>query len=185
VTAPITAARTTLGDGRASTTKPTRTAPAAAADNRGSARSRRRPASTAPVKIARFEPDKPAKLAKFRDKEGITFPLLSDADKDVLNAWGTFGEKQMYGKTVTGVIRSTFVVDPEGKIEVAQYNVRATGHVAKLRKDLSDTFDISRPSNRCLPLHSCTLTLQPAVGRLEHHLRVLTGAGHHLPKPGC
>ena len=84
-----------------------------------------------------ISPDKPAKLAKFRDKEGLTFPLLSDADKDVLNAWGAFGEKQMYGKTVTGVIRSTFVVDPEGKIEVAQYNVRATGHVAKLRKDLS------------------------------------------------
>ena len=84
-----------------------------------------------------ISPDKPAKLAKFRDKEGLTFPLLSDADKDVLNAWRTFGEKQMYGKTVTGVIRSTFVVDPEGKIEVAQYNVRATGHVAKLRKDLS------------------------------------------------
>jgi len=82
-------------------------------------------------------PDKPAKLAKFRDKEGLTFPLLSDADKDVLNTWGAFGEKQMYGKTVTGVIRSTFVIDPEGKIEVAQYNVRATGHVAKLRKDLS------------------------------------------------
>ena len=84
-----------------------------------------------------ISPDKPAKLAKFREKEGLTFPLLSDADKDVLNAWGTFGEKQMYGKTVTGVIRSTFVIDPEGKIEVAQYNVRATGHVAKLRKDLS------------------------------------------------
>ena len=84
-----------------------------------------------------ISPDKPAKLAKFREKEGLTFPLLSDADKDVLNAWGAFGEKQMYGKTVTGVIRSTFVIDPEGKIEVAQYNVRATGHVAKLRKDLS------------------------------------------------
>ena len=84
-----------------------------------------------------ISPDKPAKLAKFREKEGLTFPLLSDADKEVLNAWGAFGEKQMYGKTVTGVIRSTFVVDPEGKIEVAQYNVRATGHVAKLRKDLS------------------------------------------------
>jgi peroxiredoxin Q/BCP len=82
-------------------------------------------------------PDKPAKLAKFRDKEGLTFPLLADPDKDVLNAWGVFGEKQMYGKTVTGVIRSTFVIDPEGKVEVAQYNVRATGHVAKLRKDLS------------------------------------------------
>jgi peroxiredoxin Q/BCP len=82
-------------------------------------------------------PDKPAKLAKFRDSEGLTFPLLSDADKEVLSAWGAFGEKQMYGKTVTGVIRSTFVVDPDGKIEVAQYNVRATGHVAKLRKDLA------------------------------------------------
>jgi len=81
-------------------------------------------------------PDKPAKLARFRDKEGLTFPLLSDADKDVLNAWGAFGEKQMYGKTVTGVIRSTFLVDAEGAIEEALYNVRATGHVAKLRKDL-------------------------------------------------
>ncbi len=81
--------------------------------------------------------DKPAKLAKFRDKEGLTFPLLADPEKDVLNAWGVFGEKQMYGKTVTGVIRSTFVIDPDGKVEVAQYNVRATGHVAKLRKDLS------------------------------------------------
>jgi peroxiredoxin Q/BCP len=84
-----------------------------------------------------ISPDKPAKLAKFRDKEGLTFPLLSDADKDVLTTWGAYGEKQMYGKTVTGVIRSTFVIDPDGKIEVAQYNVRATGHVAKLRKDLT------------------------------------------------
>jgi peroxiredoxin Q/BCP len=84
-----------------------------------------------------ISPDKPAKLAKFRDKEGLTFPLLADPDKDVLNAWGVFGEKQMYGKTVTGVIRSTFVIDPDGKVEVAQYNVRATGHVAKLRKDLT------------------------------------------------
>ena len=83
-----------------------------------------------------ISPDKPAKLAKFRDKEGLTFPLLSDEDRSVLTAWGAFGEKTMYGKTVTGVIRSTFVVDAEGKIEVAQYNVRATGHVAKLRKDL-------------------------------------------------
>jgi peroxiredoxin Q/BCP len=84
-----------------------------------------------------ISPDKPAKLAKFRDKEGLTFPLLSDADKEVLTAWGAYGEKQMYGKTVTGVIRSTFVIDPDGKIELAQYNVRATGHVAKLRKDLA------------------------------------------------
>ncbi len=81
-------------------------------------------------------PDKPEKLARFRDKEGLTFPLLSDTDRQVLTAWGAFGEKTMYGKTVTGVIRSTFVVDADGRIEVAQYNVRATGHVAKLRRDL-------------------------------------------------
>ena len=84
-----------------------------------------------------ISPDKPAKLAKFRDAEGLTFPLLSDPDREVLTAWGTFGEKTMYGKTVQGVIRSTFVVDENGKIEVAQYNVKATGHVAKLRRDLS------------------------------------------------
>jgi peroxiredoxin Q/BCP len=83
-----------------------------------------------------ISPDKPAKLAKFRDKEGLTFPLLSDPDRAVLQAWGAFGEKKMYGKTVTGVIRSTFVVGPDGKLEEALYNVRATGHVAKLRKDL-------------------------------------------------
>ena len=82
-------------------------------------------------------PDKPEKLAKFRDKEGLTFPLLSDPDRAVLTAWGAFGEKMMYGKTVQGVIRSTFVVDEKGKVEVAQYNVKATGHVAKLRRDLS------------------------------------------------
>ena len=83
-----------------------------------------------------ISPDKPEKLAKFRDAQGLTFPLLSDVDKEVLTAWGAFGEKQMYGKTVTGVIRSTFLVDPDGKIEQALYNVRATGHVAKLRRDL-------------------------------------------------
>ena len=83
-----------------------------------------------------ISPDKPEKLAKFRDKESLTFPLVSDPDKSVLTAWGAFGEKKMYGKTVTGVIRSTFVVGPDGKIEQAFYNVRATGHVAKLRKDL-------------------------------------------------
>lgn len=84
-----------------------------------------------------ISPDKPAKLAKFRDNEELTFPLLSDPDKTTLEAWGAFGEKKMYGKTVQGVIRSTFLVDEDGKIEVAQYNVRATGHVAKLRRDLS------------------------------------------------
>ena len=83
-----------------------------------------------------ISPDKPAKLAKFRERDGVTFPLLSDPDKEVLTAYGAFGEKTMYGKLVTGVIRSTFVVDPDGKIAVAQYNVKATGHVAKLRRDL-------------------------------------------------
>ncbi|WP_405490306.1 thioredoxin-dependent thiol peroxidase [Nocardia sp. NBC_00511] len=89
------------------------------------------------IEVIGISPDKPAKLAKFRDAEKLTFPLLSDPDKEVLQAYGAFGEKMMYGKTVTGVIRSTFLVDADGKVEVAQYNVRATGHVAKLRRDLS------------------------------------------------
>ena len=83
-----------------------------------------------------ISPDKPAKLAKFRDRDAITFPLLSDPERTTLSAYDAFGEKTMYGKKVTGVIRSTFVVDEDGRIEVAQYNVKATGHVAKLRKDL-------------------------------------------------
>lgn len=87
--------------------------------------------------VVGISPDKPEKLAKFRDAEGLTFPLLSDPDKKVLTAWGAFGEKSMYGKTVQGVIRSTFLVDENGVVEVAQYNVKATGHVAKLRRDLS------------------------------------------------
>lgn len=87
--------------------------------------------------VVGISPDKPAKLAKFRDEQKLTFSLLSDPDREVLTAWGAFGEKTMYGKKVEGVIRSTFVVDEKGKIEVAQYNIRATGHVAKLRRDLS------------------------------------------------
>ena len=83
-----------------------------------------------------ISPDKPEKLAKFRDRDAITFPLVGDTDKAVLTAYGAFGEKQMYGRTVTGVIRSTFVIDEDGKIERALYNVKATGHVAKLRRDL-------------------------------------------------
>jgi peroxiredoxin Q/BCP len=86
--------------------------------------------------VVGISPDKPEKLAKFVADEGLTFPLLSDVNREVLNAWGAFGEKQNYGRTIMGVIRSTFVVDPEGKIEKAMYNVRATGHVAKLRRDL-------------------------------------------------
>jgi peroxiredoxin Q/BCP len=81
-------------------------------------------------------PDKPEKLAKFREKEHLKVTLVGDPEKDVLQAYGAFGEKTMYGKTVTGVIRSTFVVDEQGRIEHAFYNVRATGHVAKLIKDL-------------------------------------------------
>jgi thioredoxin-dependent peroxiredoxin len=84
-----------------------------------------------------ISPDKPAKLAKFRDAEGLTFPLLSDEDRSVLTAWGAYGEKNMYGKTTQGVLRSTFVVDEDGKVAEALYNVRATGHVASLRKRLS------------------------------------------------
>lgn len=81
-------------------------------------------------------PDKPDKLRKFADNEGLTFPLLSDFDKGVMDAYGAFGEKKLYGKLTVGVIRSTFVIDPEGKIEKAYYNVKATGHVTRLRKDL-------------------------------------------------
>jgi peroxiredoxin Q/BCP len=81
-------------------------------------------------------PDKPEKLARFRAAEGLTFPLLSDPERTVLREWGAFGEKQNYGRTIQGVIRSTFVVTPEGTIGHALYNVKATGHVARLLKDL-------------------------------------------------
>ena len=77
------------------------------------------------IDVVGISPDKPEKLAKFRDAEALTFPLLSDPDKRVLSEWSTFGEKKMYGKTVQGVIRSTFLVDEKGKIAVAQYNVKA------------------------------------------------------------
>ncbi|WP_370248840.1 thioredoxin-dependent thiol peroxidase [Nocardioides sp.] len=83
-----------------------------------------------------ISPDKPEKLARFRERDGLTLRLLSDPDKSVMTAYGAFGEKKLYGKVVEGVIRSTFVVDEDGKVEVAQYNVKATGHVAKLRRDL-------------------------------------------------
>lgn len=86
--------------------------------------------------VVGISPDKPEKLATFRDRDAITFPLVSDTDRAVLAAYGAYGEKQSYGRTVTGVIRSTFVIDADGRIEQAFYNVRATGHVAKLRRDL-------------------------------------------------
>lgn len=87
-------------------------------------------------KVVGISPDKAGKLVTFRANQDLTFPLLSDVDKGVLTAYGAYGEKKLYGKTVVGVIRSTFVIDAEGKIELAQYGVKATGHVAKLRRDL-------------------------------------------------
>lgn len=83
-----------------------------------------------------LSPDQPARLAAFRDKERLTFPLLSDPSKTVLTAYGSYGDKQLYGKTVVGVIRSTFVLDEQGRVVAASYGVKATGHVAKLRRDL-------------------------------------------------
>lgn len=80
--------------------------------------------------------DQPAKNKRFADDEHLTFPLLSDPDRAVHEAYGVWGEKTMYGKKITGVLRSTFVIGEEGRIELAQYNVRATGHVAALRKKL-------------------------------------------------
>ncbi|GLW24613.1 thioredoxin-dependent thiol peroxidase [Microbispora triticiradicis] len=80
--------------------------------------------------------DKPAKLRQFRERDALTFPLLSDTGLDVHKAYGAYGEKTNYGRTVMGVIRSTFVIDPDGKVEKALYNVKATGHVARLVKEL-------------------------------------------------
>jgi len=83
-----------------------------------------------------ISPDKPAKLAKFTERDDLPFTLLSDPDRTVLTAYGAYGEKKLYGKVVTGVIRSTFVIGPDGRIEHAFYNVKATGHVAKLMRDI-------------------------------------------------
>ena len=86
--------------------------------------------------IIGISPDEPEKLLRFRDKEQLTITLVSDPDKQVLKAYGAYGTKKLYGKEVVGVIRSTFIVDAEGRIESAAYNVKATGHVAKLRREL-------------------------------------------------
>jgi len=83
-----------------------------------------------------ISPDEPAALQKFVARDHLTFPLLSDPEHAVLEEWGAWGEKSLYGKTVTGVIRSTVVVDPDGSVRLARYNVKATGHVASLRKAL-------------------------------------------------
>ncbi|MEZ5119695.1 MAG: thioredoxin-dependent thiol peroxidase [Candidatus Nanopelagicales bacterium] len=92
--------------------------------------------AAAGVKVVGISPDKPEKLAKFRERDGLTFPLLSDQDHKITEAYGAWGEKNLYGKKYVGVIRSTFVIDPEAKIERAMYNVKAKGHVAKLRSEL-------------------------------------------------
>ena len=84
-----------------------------------------------------ISPDKPEKLSKFRERDHLSITLLSDPAKETLGAYGAFGEKKLYGKTVEGVIRSTVVVDEEGAVSHAFYNVKATGHVAKLRRDLA------------------------------------------------
>jgi len=86
--------------------------------------------------IIGISPDAPDKLLRFREKEELGITLLSDPDKEVLRAYGAFGPKKLYGKEVVGVIRSTFIVDAEGRIEKAAYNVKATGHVSKLMRDL-------------------------------------------------
>jgi peroxiredoxin Q/BCP len=90
--------------------------------------------------VVGISPDPVDKLAQFRELESVAFPLLSDADKVVLRAYGAYGQKMLYGKLVEGVIRSTFVVDVaddgSGTVALAQYNVKASGHVDKLRRDL-------------------------------------------------
>lgn len=90
-------------------------------------------------RVLGLSPDPPDELAAFRVAEGLTFPLLSDPSREVLAAYGAYGEKQLYGKTVVGVIRSTFVLDEQGTVVLAQYAVKAKGHVAKLRRDLQLT----------------------------------------------
>ena len=86
--------------------------------------------------VVGISPDKPEKLAKFVEKESLTYPLLSDTDRAVMDAYGAYGEKTLYGKKVTGVIRSTIVVGPDGTVTLPKYNVKATGHVAALSKAL-------------------------------------------------
>lgn len=89
------------------------------------------------LQVVGISPDSPAKLAAFREEEALPFTLLSDPSHEVMEAYGAWGQKQLYGKTVTGVIRSTIVVGRNGKVETAFYNVKATGHVAKLMRDLN------------------------------------------------
>ncbi|BCW48894.1 thioredoxin-dependent thiol peroxidase [Arthrobacter sp. StoSoilB13] len=91
---------------------------------------------TSGYEVVGVSPDPVKALAKFAGEEQLTFRILSDAEHSVADAYGAWGEKKNYGRTYMGLIRSTIVVDPDGKVQLAQYNVRATGHVAKLRRDL-------------------------------------------------
>lgn len=90
------------------------------------------------LKVIGISPDTPEKLAKFRADHDLNFTLLSDPDKEVMTQWGAFGEKKNYGKIVQGVIRSTLLVESDGTIGLARYNVRATGHVARILRELTD-----------------------------------------------
>lgn len=99
-------------------------------------RDRLEPLHRSGFRILGISPDPPVKLARFAVEQQLTYPLLSDPDREVLTAWGAYGEKQLYGKTVTGVIRSTVVLDEHGVVTWARYNVRATGHVALLTREL-------------------------------------------------
>jgi peroxiredoxin Q/BCP len=94
------------------------------------------PLAAAGYAVVGVSRDLPEKNKRFAENDHLTFPLLSDPDRTVHEAYGVWGEKSLYGKTVTGVLRSTFVIDEEGRIELALYNVKATGHVAALRKKL-------------------------------------------------
>ena len=99
-------------------------------------RDRLEPLQRAGFDVLGVSPDSPDRLAQFAQQQSLTYPLLSDPDRAVMTAWGAFGEKTLYGKTVTGVIRSTVVLDAEGVVTWVRYNVKATGHVAMLTREL-------------------------------------------------
>ena len=122
-----------------------------------------------------ISPDPVGKLASFADAEGLTFPLLSDGDHAVAEAYAAWGEKKNYGRTYEGLIRSTVVVDPDGKVAVAQYNVRATGHVAKLRRDLKLDGRLTT-SARHLPQGPADVTVQWRLASAVVGFPVLTAA---------
>jgi peroxiredoxin Q/BCP len=92
--------------------------------------------NAAGIAVVGLSPDQPEQLAKFRKRDHLTFPLVADPTRETLSAYGAYGEKNVYGKPTVGVIRSTFVINADGIVERAMYNVKATGHVAKLRQEL-------------------------------------------------